>query len=60
VLQAVRALVESTTNRTGVRFSLVVGRDLDLVVPDMAEDFYRIPAVHHRQNRRQGLIEEGC
>jgi PAS domain S-box-containing protein len=42
--EAVRALVESTTNRTGLRFSLLVGGGLDRVAPDMAEDVYRIVA----------------
>ncbi|WP_181782614.1 GAF domain-containing sensor histidine kinase, partial [Pseudonocardia pini] len=42
--EAVRALVESTTNRTGLRFSLGVGRGLDRIPPDMAEDVYRIVA----------------
>ncbi|GAA1299682.1 sensor histidine kinase [Pseudonocardia xinjiangensis] len=42
--EAVRALAESTTNRTGLRFSLSVRRTFDEVPPDMAEDVYRIVA----------------
>jgi signal transduction histidine kinase len=47
--EAVRALAESTTNRTGLRLSVVVGRGLDVVAPDMAEDIYRIiaEAIHN-------------
>jgi signal transduction histidine kinase len=47
--EAVRALVESTTNRTGLRFSVAAGRGLDLVAPDMAEDIYRViaEAIHN-------------
>jgi signal transduction histidine kinase len=46
---AVRALVASTTNRTGLRFRLAAGADLDLVPADLAEDGYRIvaEAVHN-------------
>ena len=42
--EAVRALVESTTNRTGLRFSLTVGQGLDGIRGEMAEDLYRIVA----------------
>ena len=42
--EAIRALVKSTTNRTGLRVSVVGGRGLDRVSPEMAEDVYRIVA----------------
>ena len=42
--EAVRALVESTTNRTGLRFGVDVRPGLDVIPPDMAEDVYRIVA----------------
>ncbi|GHE80370.1 hypothetical protein GCM10017786_08080 [Amycolatopsis deserti] len=42
--EAVRALVDSTTNRTGLRFSLVLGQGLDALHGDLAEDVYRIVA----------------
>ncbi len=47
--EAVRAFVESTTNRTGLRIDLSVRRGLDGVPPEMAEDVYRIvaEAVHN-------------
>lgn len=47
--EAVRALVESTTNRTGLRFSLSLGHGLDDLATDMAEDLYRIiaEAIHN-------------
>lgn len=41
---AVSALVRSTENRTGLRFRLLCGRDLDVVEADLAEDMYRIVA----------------
>ncbi len=46
---AVRALVDSTTNRTGLHFSVVVGKGLDELAPDIVEDVYRIvaEAVHN-------------
>ncbi|MBL1098392.1 sensor histidine kinase [Streptomyces coffeae] len=46
---AVRALVKSTTNRTGLHFSLSMGRGLDQLAPDVVEDVYRIvaEAVHN-------------
>lgn len=42
--ESVRALVESTTNRTGLRFTLTIGRGLDHVQGELAEDVYRIVA----------------
>ncbi|MCO7192711.1 ATP-binding protein [Pseudonocardia sp. McavD-2-B] len=47
--EAVRALVESSTNRTGLRFSLRIQQGLARVPPEMAEDVYRIlaEAVHN-------------
>jgi signal transduction histidine kinase len=42
--EAVRALTESTGNRTGLRFDLRIGAGLDLVASDLAEDAYRIVA----------------
>ncbi|MEU6644090.1 ATP-binding protein [Saccharomonospora sp. NPDC046836] len=47
--EAVRALVDSTTNRTGLRFSLVVGQGLDGIAGELAEDVYRIlaEAIHN-------------
>lgn len=41
---AVRALVESTTHRTGLHFSTVMGKGLQELAPDLAEDVYRIVA----------------
>jgi signal transduction histidine kinase len=47
--EAVRALVESTTNRTGLRFSLSIGQGVDTIQGEMAEDVYRIitEAIHN-------------
>lgn len=47
--EAVRALVESTRNRTGLEFSVFAGGGLDRVTPEMAEDVYRIvgEAIHN-------------
>jgi PAS domain S-box-containing protein len=47
--EAVRALTESTGNRTGVRFDLRIGHGLARVGPEIAEDAYRIvaEAVHN-------------
>lgn len=47
--EAVNALVESTTNRTGMRFSVVTGEGLDRIDSAMADDIYRIvaEAVHN-------------
>ncbi|WP_109529331.1 PAS domain-containing sensor histidine kinase [Nocardia aurea] len=47
--EAVRALVDSTTNRTGMRFSIVAGQGLDSIDSSMADDAYRIvaEAVHN-------------
>jgi PAS domain S-box-containing protein len=42
--EAVRALVESTGNRTGLRFDLRIGNGLADVGPEIAEDAYRIVA----------------
>ena len=42
--EAVRALVESTGNRTGLRFDLLVGDGLGDVGSELAEDAYRIVA----------------
>jgi signal transduction histidine kinase len=42
--EALRALAESTTNRTGMRVGLQVGAGVDTLPPDMAEDVYRIVA----------------
>jgi signal transduction histidine kinase len=42
--EAVRALVESTGNRTGLRFDLVVGDGLADVGSEITEDAYRIVA----------------
>jgi signal transduction histidine kinase len=42
--EAIRALVRSTSNRTGLRFSLIVGKSLDRVPAEIAEDVYRIVA----------------
>jgi len=42
--EAVRALGESTTNRTGLRISLVVGRGVEFLTSEMTEDVYRIVA----------------
>lgn len=47
--EAVRALLDSTGNRTGLRFSLAVGRGVERVKGEIAEDVYRIvaEAVHN-------------
>jgi signal transduction histidine kinase len=42
--EAVRALVESTGNRTGLRFDLLIGDGLADVGSELAEDAYRIVA----------------
>ncbi|WP_078856265.1 ATP-binding protein [Streptomyces sp. NRRL F-5065] len=42
--EAVRALTESTTNRTGLRFDLVVGAGLEQIGAETAEDVYRVVA----------------
>jgi PAS domain S-box-containing protein len=42
--EAVRALAESTGNRTGLRFDLRIGGGLDEVGSELAEDAYRIVA----------------
>jgi signal transduction histidine kinase len=42
--EALRALAESTTNRTGMRVGLQVGAGVDTLPADMAEDVYRIVA----------------
>ncbi|MEZ7002229.1 ATP-binding protein [Streptomyces sp. AD55] len=42
--EAVRALAESTTNRTGLRFDLVVGAGLEQIGAETAEDVYRVVA----------------
>jgi PAS domain S-box-containing protein len=42
--EAVRALAESTENRTGLRFEITFGSGLDDVTGDLAEDVYRIVA----------------
>lgn len=42
--ESVRALVDSTTNRTGLRFSVIIGQQLDTVGGELAEDAYRIVA----------------
>jgi signal transduction histidine kinase len=42
--EAVRALAESTANRTGLQFSVSVGQALDQVDGELAEDVYRIVA----------------
>ncbi|WP_222851073.1 sensor histidine kinase [Phytoactinopolyspora mesophila] len=42
--EAVRALAESTENRTGLRFELTFGPGIDDVTGDLAEDVYRIVA----------------
>ncbi|MBP2326953.1 signal transduction histidine kinase [Kibdelosporangium banguiense] len=42
--ESVRALVESTTNRTGLQFTMHLGHRLDTVCGDLAEDVYRIVA----------------
>ncbi|MPY57639.1 PAS domain-containing sensor histidine kinase [Streptomyces spongiae] len=41
---AVSALVRSTENRTGLRFRLLCGQELDTVEAELAEDMYRIAA----------------
>lgn len=47
--EALRALGESTKNRTGLRFTTVVGQGLEQISGDMAEDVYRIiaEAIHN-------------
>jgi signal transduction histidine kinase len=42
--EAVRALAESTANRTGLEFSVAAGHGLDQVKGELAEDVYRIVA----------------
>ncbi|WP_205857739.1 ATP-binding protein [Phytoactinopolyspora endophytica] len=42
--EAVRALAESTENRTGLRFEVTFGPGLEDVAGDLAEDVYRIVA----------------
>jgi signal transduction histidine kinase len=42
--EAVRALAESTANRTGLKFSVSAGPGLDQVKGELAEDVYRIVA----------------
>lgn len=42
--EAVRALTESTKNRTGLRITVVAGHRLDEITGDFAEDVYRIVA----------------
>ncbi|WP_190813960.1 sensor histidine kinase [Saccharopolyspora pogona] len=42
--EAIRALAESTTNRTGLRFRVVVGQGVDGLHGELAEDVYRIAA----------------
>lgn len=42
--EAIRALADSTANRTGLRFGLSLGRGLEQVTGEMAEDVYRIIA----------------
>nr|PZN40085.1 MAG: histidine kinase [Actinomycetota bacterium] len=47
--EAVRALVDSTANRTGLRFAVDIGPGLERVRGELAEDVYRIvsEAVHN-------------
>lgn len=47
--EAVRALVDSTANRTGLRFAVTVGPGLERVRGELAEDVYRIlaEAIHN-------------
>ncbi|MFF0501824.1 ATP-binding protein [Nocardia aobensis] len=47
--RAVRALADSTTNRTGMRISVIAGRSLGEINSVMADDVYRIvsEAVHN-------------
>lgn len=47
--EAVRELIDSITNRTGLRFSLVAGDGLDGIQDELAEDVYRIiaEAIHN-------------
>jgi len=42
--EALHALAESTTNRTGMRVGLQVGAGVDAIPAEMAEDVYRIVA----------------
>src|SRR5690606_3633925 len=42
--EAIRALVDSTANRTGLRFTLEIGHGLERVRGEQAEDVYRIVA----------------
>src|SRR6185437_11666316 len=42
--EAVRALTDSTANRTGLKFSVTAGPGLDQVQGELAEDVYRIVA----------------
>jgi Signal transduction histidine kinase len=47
--EAIRALVDSTANRTGLRFTLDIGPGLERVRGELAEDVYRIiaEAIHN-------------
>jgi signal transduction histidine kinase len=47
--EAIRALADSTANRSGLRFRLAVGAGLERVKGEMAEDVYRIiaEAIHN-------------
>ncbi|NKQ51419.1 GAF domain-containing protein [Amycolatopsis sp. K13G38] len=47
--EALRALVDSTTNRTGLRFSLALGQAPARIQGELAEDVYRIlaEAIHN-------------
>src|SRR5487761_107154 len=47
--EAIRALAESTANRTGLTFSVFVAQGLDQVKGELAEDVYRIiaEAIHN-------------
>jgi signal transduction histidine kinase len=42
--EAIRALIDSTTNRTGIRFSLTAATGLGGLAPEMTEDVYYIVA----------------
>jgi signal transduction histidine kinase len=42
--EAIRALAESTSHRTGLRFSVSAGQGLEDVTGELAEDVYRIAA----------------
>lgn len=47
--EAIRALIDTNRNRTGLQFSLFLGHDLEQIKGEMAEDIYRIiaEAVHN-------------